>query len=269
MSDNVYITFYRDWWETYKACPTEYKAAFMEAIMRYGFENEMPTDPIIIALITQAINSINRSKDNYTAMCARNKANRNKASQKRNDVTSGDEPSQVVTSGDESGGNKKNKEEEEEKRIKNEEEKINIPSPSRAREEEEIKRNFSRPNPRELDTKTYGTFNNVILTDGDIHSLTMRFASEGLGEDFLQRCIDRLSAYMAQEGKTYRNHAAAILNWAKTAVLEDDRRMGSPKTATKTPASDNDERKRVWLSLTDEERNEYLSTHENKPPYDD
>ena len=131
---------------------------------------------------------------------------------------------------------------------------------------------IERPNPRMMDAKIYGTFQNVKLTDSEMQTLRMRLFSEGHDEDFLQRCIERLSAYIAQEGKHYHNHLAAILNWAKVAVQEDDRRTGAAQprpSAQKPTAADNDERRRVWLSLTEEERQQYLSSHNNKPPYDE
>lgn len=60
----------------------------------------------------------------------------------------------------------------------------------------------------------------------------MKLAAENLDDAFLTRCIDKLSAFMAQEGRTYQNHLAAILNWAKTAVMEEDKRTGASKPAT-------------------------------------
>lgn len=54
----------------------------------------------------------------------------------------------------------------------------------------------------------------------------MSFAAQNLDEDFLQRCIEKLSAYMEQENVSYRNCAAAILNWVKVSVLEEDRKTG-------------------------------------------
>ena len=156
------------------------------------------------------------------------------------------------------------------KNISRIEEEGETPAPARAYEG--VAPIFERPNPRMMDAKTYGTFQNVRLTDSEMQTLKMRLASEGHDEAFLQRCIDRLSAYMAQEGRTYNNHLAAILNWAKVAVLEDDRRTGASqqRPAPKAPTeADNDERRRVWFSLTEEERQQYLATHDNKPPYDE
>ena len=127
-----------------------------------------------------------------------------------------------------------------------------------------------------MDAKTYGTFQNVRLTDSEMQTLKMRLASEGHDEAFLQRCIDRLSAYMAQEGRTYNNHLAAILNWAKVAVLEDDRRTGAvtkpTPTAdpTKATASERERHLReVWAMLKPEEQEQHLKDNNGLHPWED
>ena len=54
----------------------------------------------------------------------------------------------------------------------------------------------------------YGEYNNVLLTDEDMEKLKAEFP------DWQER-IERLSAYIAQSGKTYKNHLATIRNWAR------------------------------------------------------
>lgn len=120
---------------------------------------------------------------------------------------------------------------------------------------------------REGDFRILGTFNNVKLTDGDIESLKMAFASEGLPEDFLDRCVDRLSAYMAQ-GHTYLNHRAAILSWAKTAVLEDDRRTGAQQRRQPAPMSEENEQRQIWAVLSEKDKQDYLQAHGGKHPWE-
>ena len=56
----------------------------------------------------------------------------------------------------------------------------------------------------------YGEYGNVLLSDEDMEKLKAEFPS-----DYSER-IERLSAYMAQTGKTYKNHLATIRNWAKS-----------------------------------------------------
>lgn len=58
-------------------------------------------------------------------------------------------------------------------------------------------------------THTYGTYKNVIFSDGQLEKLKRDFPS-----DWEQR-IERLSEYMESTGKQYRNHLATIRIWAK------------------------------------------------------
>lgn len=58
-------------------------------------------------------------------------------------------------------------------------------------------------------THTFGTYKNVIFSDGQLEELKRDFPS-----DWEQR-IERLSEYMESTGKQYRNHLATIRMWAK------------------------------------------------------
>ncbi len=55
----------------------------------------------------------------------------------------------------------------------------------------------------------YGEYNNVLLTDEELEKLKAEYPS-----DYEQR-IDRLSAYIASTGKSYKSHYATIRNWAR------------------------------------------------------
>lgn len=55
----------------------------------------------------------------------------------------------------------------------------------------------------------YGEYQNVLLTDSDMQKLKTEFPT-----DWEER-VERLSAYMASTGKTYKNHLATIRNWAR------------------------------------------------------
>ena len=66
---------------------------------------------------------------------------------------------------------------------------------------------------RDIDNKKktrrkYGEYNNVLLTDEDMEKLQAEFP------DWKER-IERLSAYIASTGKSYKNHLATIRNWAR------------------------------------------------------
>ena len=54
----------------------------------------------------------------------------------------------------------------------------------------------------------YGEYNNVLLSDEDMQKLQSEFP------DWQER-IERLSSYIAQSGKSYKNHLATIRNWAR------------------------------------------------------
>lgn len=55
----------------------------------------------------------------------------------------------------------------------------------------------------------YGEYSNVLLSDTDMEKLQAEFPT-----DWEER-IERLSAYMASTGKSYKNHLATIRNWAR------------------------------------------------------
>lgn len=55
----------------------------------------------------------------------------------------------------------------------------------------------------------YGEYANVLLTDEELGKLQTEFPG-----DWEDR-IERLSGYLAQSGKSYKNHLATIRNWAR------------------------------------------------------
>lgn len=55
----------------------------------------------------------------------------------------------------------------------------------------------------------FGEYSNVLLSDTDLAKLKAEFPN-----DWEER-IERLSAYMASTGKSYKNHLATIRNWAR------------------------------------------------------
>ena len=56
--------------------------------------------------------------------------------------------------------------------------------------------------------RKYGEYNNVLLSDEDMEKLQAEFP------DWQER-IERLSAYIASKGVSYKNHLATIRNWAR------------------------------------------------------
>ena len=113
-----------------------------------------------------------------------------------------------------------------------------------------------------------GIFENVNLSDADIERIRMNFASEGLDDDFILRCIDKLSSFLHEgNGAHYKSHAAAITLWVKTSVLEDDRRTG--RTKQRQPQQDDPfaAERMVWASMSTQDQQEYLNNHGGKYPW--
>lgn len=62
----------------------------------------------------------------------------------------------------------------------------------------------------------YGEFKNVRLKKGEYEKLKEKFP-----KDYAER-IESLSVYMRSRGKTYKDHYATILNWARKEQKEKD-----------------------------------------------
>lgn len=69
----------------------------------------------------------------------------------------------------------------------------------------------------------YGYYKNVLLSDEDYAKLQSEFP-----HDYTDR-IERLSAYMASTGKSYKNHLATIRNWARKDQPQS--RSSAPKSS--------------------------------------
>lgn len=63
----------------------------------------------------------------------------------------------------------------------------------------------------------YGEYKNVLLTDADVEKLKNEFPNDW------DKRIERLSAYMASTGKSYKNHLATIRNWARMQKERDEK----------------------------------------------
>ncbi len=148
------------------------------------------------------------------------------------------------------------------------------PTPQRLPYQQEYKEDKKVRSQENINTHTHharedekiGIFKNVILSPSDFETIRVNFATEGLDDDFLQRCVDKLSAFMAQNGTHYTNHAAAILSWVKTAVLEDDIKTGKAKlkpVPLSSKAETNEEFiiRVAWEAMRPEEKQDYLDTH--------
>ena len=70
------------------------------------------------------------------------------------------------------------------------------------------KSNKEKDIPIGISIKKYGEFANVLLT-GEEHGKLV----DSLGDVGCTEYIERLSAYLAQTGRAYKSHYAALLNW--------------------------------------------------------
>lgn len=91
-------------------------------------------------------------------------------------------------------------------------------TPTEIEVEEEIEIEKEKEIYKEKPTRhRYGEYKNVLLTDKDLEKLKTEFP------DDWEKRIERLSAYMASTGKSYKNHLATIRNWARMQKERDEK----------------------------------------------
>lgn len=141
-------------------------------------------------------------------------------------------------------------------------------------EDKNIRREDNIKNKKLRAGENLGIFENVKLSDIDIERIRMNFAAEGLDDNFILRCIDKLSSFLHEgNGSHYKSHAAAITLWVKTSVLEDDRRTGKAQqryqqqTQPSSMQLTEDEKRQIWARLSEKDKQEYLDTHDGLTPW--
>lgn len=77
-----------------------------------------------------------------------------------------------------------------------------------------------KPSQKKETRHKYGEYSNVLLSDSDIEKLKAEFPNDW------EKRIERLSAYMASTGKTYKSHLATIRNWARRDSESQSKRAG-------------------------------------------
>ena len=75
--------------------------------------------------------------------------------------------------------------------------------------EKEIELEVERESENGQTSRTYGRYQNVILTDNELTSLKADFPA------LFAEYIERVSEYMESNGKRYKNHAATIRRWIR------------------------------------------------------
>ena len=100
----------------------------------------------------------------------------------------------------------------------------------------------------------FGVLKNVMM-----HAAQHRTLVERFGETATATAIDELSCKLADGNFDSRNHYATLYYW-----LSYQRK--NTITATK-PADREEEQRQVWSWLKEEERKEYLDTHDGLTPW--
>ena len=95
----------------------------------------------------------------------------------------------------------------------------------------EIKREIEKVRPEMgHPSHTYGRYQNVFLTDGELADLQASFPT------VWGQYIEKLSEYMASTGKRYQSHAATIRRWA-----DEDAKKAAPPTRNRDYSVKEDE----------------------------
>lgn len=102
----------------------------------------------------------------------------------------------------------------------------------------------------------YGEYKNVLLSDTDMEKLQAEFPT-----DWEER-IERLSAYMASTGKSYKNHLATIRNWAR---MDRQRPSQQPRRAQENGFDKKIDADYYYQSTGDEEVDKVLGLGKYAP----
>lgn len=102
----------------------------------------------------------------------------------------------------------------------------------------------------------YGEYGNVLLSDSDMEKLKDEFPT-----DWEER-IERLSAYMASTGKSYKNHLATIRNWAR---MDRQRPSQQPRRAQENGFGKKIDADYYYQSTGDEEVDKVLGLGKYAP----
>lgn len=103
--------------------------------------------------------------------------------------------------------------------------------------------------PKKETRHKYGEYSNVLLSDTDLEKLQEEFPTEW------EERIERLSAYMASTGKSYKNHLATIRNWAR---MDRQRSSQNPRRAQESSFNKKIDDDYYYQSTGDEEVDKVL-----------
>ena len=108
--------------------------------------------------------------------------------------------------------------------------KQNLANTSKEKKRKEKERKEKKKEDIKEEKKNYGTFSNVLLTDGEYKKLTEQFNGS------TEEKIEAMSEGIASKGYKYSSHYAAILNWDRNEKKKNINRI-TKKTDPSNPAS--------------------------------
>lgn len=91
-----------------------------------------------------------------------------------------------------------------------------------------------------IEKHKYGQYKNVLLSDDEMESLKKEFP------DYQER-IERVSAYCASTGKSYKNYLATIRNWARKEVPKKEETIPVYDSSSNNKMSADEERELLAL----------------------
>ena len=181
MSEKTYFKCYELFYRIGKELPVELKAQYYDALMEYGLNGNLPTDPVILSLLQWPIYSIQKTEEQKKQKSEYMKWNKNAVKNFDNILK------------------QRKTENDREKHIE------------RIRNNIEIKEN-NKENIKEIKKKY---LENVFLTDDEYEKLVEKY-----GKWTIERKIEDLNNYIGSKWKKYKSHYFTILErlrreWAK------------------------------------------------------
>lgn len=200
------------------AVPDEAVGKALKAIMAYFDSGELPElDPMTAIVFSALRPSVDDSFEDYERTSRKNRENVKKRWEK-SDVPSVPNDTTCTSGNDLIPKHTKHTEgeEEAEEEVEERREDIGASTPS------------SSPSAKKPVKHKHGEYNNVLLTDEELDKLKAEYP------DWNTR-IERLSAYVASTGKTYKSHYATIRNWARKDAEKGgvSRGTGNERTTTR------------------------------------
>ena len=193
------VVIHDDFWRAAQSMPKRQRPAFIYAVCAYAFDGTepegapawLPTFEVVRDRISMSTRASERGR-----MMANARWHRDASEPSANDATSDAQAHAQAHAADDAqaaegtcAGMMQSK------------------SKSKSKRKESVRESAAaKPS---AERRRYGTFRNVLLSDAELDRLKATFP-----DDWEQR-VERLSSYMASKGKTYRNHLATILNWAR------------------------------------------------------